>query len=345
MSEDSLLWDLPEHVLANVANKLAETERARARLVCKLWRRVFAEQVTVLKPDFGAQAHISWQRLFEGFPALAVLDLRLEGSGKLASELLQLPKDFTGKLEQVLISNLQQGRSAAAPEVFLEELLLTALEAQDLRPDLHFSLDFWHSESTSHTLRRCVFTSTAMQFLVSLPSNVEVSSLIVPQPYSCQLNTHSLQQVFQLTSLRQLRLVLHDVKISDQEFQQLSGFTNLESLWFGSCKLISDSGLKAGLQDLTRLTSLTLVDLSRISDAGTPVLSTLLQLASLTLMKCPFITNTSLEVISQLPRLTALQLSNNDLITDEGLQKGSCIKEATFRACPGISQMSTKVAL
>ncbi|KAK9836650.1 hypothetical protein WJX74_005352 [Apatococcus lobatus] len=338
MSANSSLAELPEHVLVEVAGLLAAPDLAAARLVCKGWRRLFAEFCTSLRPILAGQDSPHWEQLFEGFPSVSTLDLRLEGSGKAASELLQLPAGSTGQLSQVLLSNLQQGTSEAAPEAFLEELLLTALEAQESRPDLSISLEYFHSESTSGSLRRCMFTNAAVQFLVSLPSNVEVTSLVVPQPYSCRLNPHSLQQIFQLTDLRQLRLVLHDVKITDREFKQLSGFTRLESLWFGSCKLVSDVGLKAGLSDLKQLTQLTLVDLSRISDAGSEVIGSLQHLESLTLMKCPFITDASLNIISQLPHLTALQLSNNDLITDKGLPLESKLKEASFRACPLITQ-------
>ncbi len=334
MSGGSQMTELPEHVLAQVAGHLENPQLACARLVCKAWRRTFGESVTVLQPVGHNQTDIHWPALFESFTSVSTLDLRQEGTGKAAHDLLQLPAAATGKLELVLLSNMQQGRPETAPEVFLEELLLTALEAEESRPDLCFNLEYLHSETSSRTLRRCMFTSAAVQFLVSLPSNVELTSLIVPQPYSCQLNAHSLQQIFQLTHLRQLRLVLHDVKITDREFGQLSGFIRLESLWFGSCKLISDSGLRAGLSGLTQLKSLTLVDLSGITDAGTHVLESLQLLESLTLMKCPFITDVSLQVIAGLPSLTSLQLSNNDLITDKGLPLETHLKEASFRACP-----------
>ena len=337
MAESNALAELPEHVLLKIAAHLDGPELAAARLVCKGWRRTFAEFTTVLRPYLASQP-VQWDNLLLGFPSVSTLDLRLEGSGKAASKLLQLPAGSTGKLRQVLLSNLQQGTSEAAPEAFLEELLLTTLEAQESRPDILISLEYFHSESTSGSLRRCLFTNAAVQFLVSLPSNVEVTCLVVPQPYSCRLNPQSLQQIFQLTNLRQLRLVLHDVKITDREFKQLSGFTRLESLWFGSCKLVSDAGLKTGLSDLAQLTQLTLVDLSRISDAGSEVLGSLQCLESLTLMKCPFITDVSMNIISQLPHLTALQLSNNDLITDKGLPLESKLKEASFRACPLITQ-------
>ncbi|EIE21549.1 hypothetical protein COCSUDRAFT_48161 [Coccomyxa subellipsoidea C-169] len=335
-------WDcLPADALACVGARLKPPALASARLVSKSWRLGISLGVTKLQPKLQSivggrgSLYLSRMRWDEMKHLLTVFsgcqELNLVAEKVTANCALHF--EAAHRLARIKIrSDCFEPASCRSGfqemQIFLEILQARAPKITvDL--DVHIDGDEFKSSYDS-----------SLQPLVKLPPNVKVTALELI--YITQA-TRKILDVATFKHLTALDIRLSgDGFIDDSTFALVGQLTLLEELSLHWLSRVSEEGLNEGLSSLARLTSLKLIDVTKVTDRVVQSLQKAwLNLGSLSLSNCYLLTDTSLGVFESLPSIYNLFLSGNGQFSSKAMTKVKRnVKLTIFRQC-GINWASS----